>query len=64
MSIHTHEHDTHIHVTTCGPIQEIDIKWHGSSLPLYVINKLTNHQESLRWIQMFPKNVNSINMMA
>lgn len=68
-SEHTHDrapmnmtHD-HIHMPTCGPMQKRDIKWHGSSLLLYIINKLANHQKPLKWIQMFPKSMNSINMM-
>lgn len=69
-SAHTHDrapmnmtHD-HIHMSTCSPIQKTDIKWHGSSLPLYIVNNLANPQESLRWIQMFPTSANSINVMA
>lgn len=58
MSVHTHKcapmnmTRVYIHVPTCGPMQETD-----SSLLLYIINKLTNHQESLKWINVFPKYV-------
>lgn len=54
----------HIHTSTCSPIQKTDIEWHGSSLPLYIVSNLANHQESLRWIQMFPTSANCINVMA